>query len=93
MNISARKAAALDELPLAGCNIYNVVIPAATASAMKAAPSAVAEEAEKSGSGAGAAHMSHICPWYLSSSCRICSPRSSGSVTDVRESSFSQRCR
>lgn len=41
-------AAALDELTLAGCNIYNVVIPAATASAMKVAPPAtVAEEAEK----------------------------------------------
>lgn len=41
-------AAALDELTLAGCNIYNVVIPAATASAMKVAePAVVAEEAER----------------------------------------------
>ena len=41
-------AAVLDELTLAGCNIYNVVIPAATASAMKVAePFAAAEEAER----------------------------------------------
>ncbi|KIR03133.1 hypothetical protein P261_01948 [Lachnospiraceae bacterium TWA4] len=41
-------AAALDELTLAGCNILNVVIPVATASAMKAGEVvALAEEAER----------------------------------------------
>lgn len=41
-------AAALDELSLAGCNIYNVVIPVATASAMKVdEPVKLAEEAER----------------------------------------------
>ena len=41
-------AAVLDELALAGCNIYNVVIPAATASAMKAGePDLIAAEAEQ----------------------------------------------
>lgn len=41
-------AAVLDELALAGCNIYNVVVPAATASAMKAGePDLIAAEAEQ----------------------------------------------
>ncbi|MDC7286582.1 hypothetical protein NXH76_02085 [Blautia schinkii] len=41
-------AAVLDELSLAGCNILNVVIPAAVASAMKIGePEQIAEEAER----------------------------------------------